>query len=279
MPKRKIGLTTKEIQKLLIDLEDEIFDDSDSDCELENEEDLDQSINFNVVAEDELISQKQNEIFWENPQIFHKAKILPFTGNIMIRGAAELCETESDFFNCIFKNSIVKKVTDETNIYAARILQNATPSNSRRHNPARTQSNEVEMIKFLALILLMGHIEKDNVKKEYWSTDPMLETPFFRTVMPRDRFLNLLRFLHFEDNNIPDKTALDYDRLWKLRYVFDSLNNSFQNIYNPSEELAIDEGNVQTKRGGVIFKTSLRFEESKEKLSQLSVTRLRSQCV
>ncbi|GFW70701.1 hypothetical protein TNCV_2922561 [Trichonephila clavipes] len=39
-----------------------------SDCELENEEDLDQSINFNVVAEDELISQKQNEIFWENPQ-------------------------------------------------------------------------------------------------------------------------------------------------------------------------------------------------------------------
>ncbi|GFW82019.1 hypothetical protein TNCV_771481 [Trichonephila clavipes] len=59
MPKRKRGLTTEEIQKLLIDLEDEIFEDSDSDCELENEEDLDQSINFNVVAEDELISQEQ----------------------------------------------------------------------------------------------------------------------------------------------------------------------------------------------------------------------------
>ncbi|GFX49480.1 piggyBac transposable element-derived protein 4 [Trichonephila clavipes] len=82
----------------------------------------------------------------------------------------------------------------------------------------------------------------------------MLETPFFRTVMPRDRFLNLLRYLHFEDNNnVPDKTALDYDRLWKLRYVFDSLNNSFQNIYNPSEELAIDEVIVSFK-GRVIFK-------------------------
>ncbi|GFX61837.1 hypothetical protein TNCV_1383351 [Trichonephila clavipes] len=103
MPKRKRGLTTEEIQKLLIDLEDEIFDDSDSDCELENEEDLDQSINFNVVADDELISQEQNEIFWENPQIFHKAKILPFTGNIMIRGAAELCETESDFLIAFLK--------------------------------------------------------------------------------------------------------------------------------------------------------------------------------
>ncbi|GFV18786.1 transposable element Tcb2 transposase [Trichonephila clavipes] len=39
MPKRKRGLTTDEIQKVLADLEDEIFDDSDSDCELENEED------------------------------------------------------------------------------------------------------------------------------------------------------------------------------------------------------------------------------------------------
>ncbi|GFW77783.1 hypothetical protein TNCV_2805301 [Trichonephila clavipes] len=39
MPKRKRGLKTDEIQKVLADLEDENFDDSDSDCELENEED------------------------------------------------------------------------------------------------------------------------------------------------------------------------------------------------------------------------------------------------
>ncbi|GFV78167.1 hypothetical protein TNCV_1036351 [Trichonephila clavipes] len=37
MPKRKRGLTTDEIQKVLADLEEEIFDDSDS--ELENEKD------------------------------------------------------------------------------------------------------------------------------------------------------------------------------------------------------------------------------------------------
>ncbi|GFW49570.1 hypothetical protein TNCV_2843511 [Trichonephila clavipes] len=39
MPKCKRGLTTDEIQKVLADLEEEIFDDSDSDCESENEED------------------------------------------------------------------------------------------------------------------------------------------------------------------------------------------------------------------------------------------------
>ncbi|GFT25548.1 hypothetical protein TNCV_1964911, partial [Trichonephila clavipes] len=37
-------LTIEEIQKVLDDLEDEIFDDSDSDCELEDaEDDLEQS--------------------------------------------------------------------------------------------------------------------------------------------------------------------------------------------------------------------------------------------
>ncbi|GFX24409.1 hypothetical protein TNCV_992251 [Trichonephila clavipes] len=55
MPKRKRGLTTDEIQKVLADLEDEIFDDSDSDCELENEEDdlitAQQKINRNYAAQ------------------------------------------------------------------------------------------------------------------------------------------------------------------------------------------------------------------------------------
>ncbi|GFY31611.1 piggyBac transposable element-derived protein 4 [Trichonephila clavipes] len=91
----------------------------------------------------------------------------------------------------------------------------------------------------------MGLVDKDNIK-EYRSTDPMLETPFFKKIMPRDRFLNLLRYLHFENNDhAPDA--------WKLRNVFNSLNNSFQEICDPTEELAIDEVIVAFK-GRIIFK-------------------------
>ncbi|GFX82141.1 uncharacterized protein TNCV_2707711 [Trichonephila clavipes] len=56
MPKRKRGLKTDEIQKVLADLEDEIFDDSDSDCELENEKDdlisAQRKINWNAALQD-----------------------------------------------------------------------------------------------------------------------------------------------------------------------------------------------------------------------------------
>ncbi|GFQ99979.1 piggyBac transposable element-derived protein 4 [Trichonephila clavata] len=99
----------------------------------------------------------------------------------------------------------------------------------------------------------MGDVDKDNIK-EHWSTDPRLETPIFRKIMPRDGFLNLLRYLHFENNDIaPYKTTSDYDRLWKLRNVVISLNNSFQEIYNPTEELDIDEV-IASFKGLIIFK-------------------------
>jgi len=43
------------------------------------------------------------------------------------------------------------------------------------------------------------------------------------------------------------------DRLWKVRNVFDILNQKFSKFYNPSEHLAVDEFIVKYKRR-VIFR-------------------------
>jgi len=45
----------------------------------------------------------------------------------------------------------------------------------------------------------------------------------------------------------------EYDRLWKLRTVFDKLNEAYAKFYNPSEHLAVDEVIVKFK-GRVIFR-------------------------
>jgi len=44
-----------------------------------------------------------------------------------------------------------------------------------------------------------------------------------------------------------------FDRQWKIRDLFEILNNTFSKFYNPSENLAIDEVIVPFK-GRVIFK-------------------------
>ncbi|KAJ8949794.1 hypothetical protein NQ318_000492 [Aromia moschata] len=63
------------------------------------------------------------------------------------------------------------------------------------------------------------------------------ETPIFSQVMSRDRYFQILRFLHFCDNDNIDKN----DRLYKIRCVVDHFKNSFKNSLYPFQNLVIDE--------------------------------------
>jgi len=72
-------------------------------------------------------------------------------------------------------------------------------------------------------------------------------------MMKWDRYLHILRYLHFTDKNEPDRTDEKSDRLWKIQDLFEILNATFSKFYNPSDNLAIDEVIVSFK-GRVIFK-------------------------
>jgi len=87
----------------------------------------------------------------------------------------------------------------------------------------------------------MGHCQHHSLK-DYWSREEQYCTPFYSSVMARDRFFHILRFLHFENSD--DHLNHDdpnYDRLWKIQKIFDTLKNKFCELYNPTEHLAVDE--------------------------------------
>jgi hypothetical protein len=92
-----------------------------------------------------------------------------------------------------------------------------------------------EMYKFFGLVIQMGHNPHHSLK-DYWSRDELYCTPFYSNVMARERFFHILQALHFENND--DR---DYDRLWKIQKNFDTLNNKFCELYNPTEQLAVNE--------------------------------------
>jgi len=56
------------------------------------------------------------------------------------------------------------------------------------------------MMTFIALTLQMGRDLKDTLH-DYWSRLRPLHTPFYGETMTRDRFLHILRFLHFADSS------------------------------------------------------------------------------
>ena len=90
----------------------------------------------------------------------------------------------------------------------------------------------------------MGHIQHHTLQ-DYWATDEVLLTPFFATVMKRNRFfLLLLSFLHFNNNEHYVKCEQDgYDPLYKLGPVYKNIT-SFSENYYPTQNIAIDEGLV-----------------------------------
>ena len=82
----------------------------------------------------------------------------------------------------------------------------------------------------------------------------MLETPVFRKILSLDKFKQILKYLHFSDNsNAPSKTEESYDRLWKIRNIFDILVKNFKNAYNPAQNCVVDEI-IVTFKGRVIFR-------------------------
>ena len=84
-----------------------------------------------------------------------------------------------------------------------------------------------EMYRFFAIKIQMGHDQHDCLK-DYWSKEEQYFTPFYSNMMVCDRFFHILRYLHFENNdNPPNHDDPHYDRLWKIRNIFDTLNNKF----------------------------------------------------
>jgi len=67
------------------------------------------------------------------------------------------------------------------------------------------------------------------------------------------QILHILRFLDFADNLQRPDEGEEYDQLWKLKTVFDKLNEAYAKFYNPSEHLAVHEVIVKFK-SRVIFR-------------------------
>ena len=167
--------------------------------------------------------------------------VYPFSGacgfNVDVTGFSP-----TQFFYQLFVSpDLIRHFVVQTNIFADQFIQShpQLPPHSRVHKWIET--NEEEMKKFLALVLLMGIIHKPQVEM-YWSTDILYSTPVFSAVMTCNRFELLLKFFHLNDNaNEPDKRDPARDRLFKLRPLIDHLFEYFQSTYTPGPSVAVDE--------------------------------------
>ena len=81
-----------------------------------------------------------------------------------------------------------------------------------------TNANEIK--RFFGLIIWIGLVRLPKIEL-YWINDERYNLRFPRSVMSRNRFELLLRFVHFSNNE-------ENDRLCKIIHIINHLNSNFR---------------------------------------------------
>lgn len=156
------------------------------------------------------------------------------TINIEIRESL----TPLDVFSLFITDDILDKIVVETNRYAQQENLQFRRPKSRRNTWVPTNRDEIKL--FFCIVISIGLVRLPHLNL-YWSKKSLYHNQFISSIMPRDRFLLILRFLHFNDN---EGLLESGDKLYRIRPILDRLNERFRTVMTPGRDLVIDESMV-----------------------------------
>ena len=143
-----------------------------------------------------------------------------------------------EVFELFFSPDLMKEIVAESNRYA-----NDTMGEEKFQEWTTMTVNELKAFLGFLILMAINHLPSLN---DYWSRDPLLHYSPIADRIPRDRFRELSRYLHFVDNaSLPPRESPDYDRLGKVRPLINHLSHKFQSLYQPNMEVAVDEAMIK----------------------------------
>lgn len=135
------------------------------------------------------------------------------------------------FFLKVLGPTVISDIVYQSNLYA-----------TQRGKVLNLKDNE--LLAFLGINFFMGYHKLPSYKN-YWSTAEDLKIGVVSRTMTRDRFQQILSYLHINDNTtIPHDNK---DKIYKLRPFVKGLNDRFDILDNGSRELSVDESMIRFK--------------------------------
>ncbi|KAL4125798.1 hypothetical protein QTP88_010038 [Uroleucon formosanum] len=181
----------------------------------------------NVVFQQTQNIQKGSDIWHEDK---YTAQPIPFTGTTgLIVSPVEIFLSEN--------------ITDKSRVTKWKILTVA------------------EFKVFLGLLYHMGTI-RTNRLQDYWKRGYLFDLSCFNSRMSRDRWMLILRCLHFAKNPAQGGEPQPRDRLYKINPLLDIFHENIDRIQYPTRVLAIDESMVLW-RGRLVFRQFIHGKRHK----------------
>lgn len=215
------------------------FEDSESDvsaCEIEDSFiQVQRNPQVLHVSSDSEESDRAIELDWSDVDPPRKNEAFKGSAgpNIFPRNKDKVEDVASMFVG----DDLLEFIALETNKYHAQ--------NSRRYKTSQKTGKwfdvtVTELKKWFALVIIMGLVRKSRIN-DYWSSNPLIETPIFSKTMSRNRFRQILAFLHFSDNENMPRNA---DRLFKIQRIIDYFSTKFKENFYPGQNIFVDEGMI-----------------------------------
>ena len=122
------------------------------------------------------------------------------------------------YFKLFVNNELIDHITFQSNLYATQLSQ----QKSRRAFKSFTKS---EIKSTIGIILLMGIYKLPN-RHIYWA--PYSKVCIIADTMPRSRFEDILRLLHYNDNSLDlNKNDPSHNKLFKIQPLIDHFCRRF----------------------------------------------------
>ncbi|KAJ8939476.1 hypothetical protein NQ318_022530 [Aromia moschata] len=264
----KRPLTEDELRKhaesFLDSSDDEPFVESeDSWAEAENLEDSDR-------AEDEIINNDpedgssddgnsndaQTTFVWNDTPALEN---IIFSGNPGLR-VPHPGNNAYDFFSLLVTDELLNHIVEQTNVYAEEVfLIKSTKEKSRITEWKDVTLKELKV--FLGIWFHMGNI-RINRLQDYWKKDELFAIPGLQKHMSRNRFMLIMRCLHFSKNPTKEDDPGYGDRLHRIRFLQDYFNRRMAEVYYPGKQLSLDESMVLW-RGRLGFRQFIKGKKHK----------------
>ncbi|XP_018573042.1 piggyBac transposable element-derived protein 4 [Anoplophora glabripennis] len=215
-----------------------------SDDSAVSEDEVDFSFTTSNTNAGEFDCEEENEIdeIWKDIQeITAEYKFQGQSTSVINVDYTEIKEP-IDAYNLFVSDEIIRMIYFETNRYAAQSQKNQVNNNSW------TDTDTEELRDFFAIVIAMGLVPLPALHL-YWSKDEIFANKFVSSIMPRDRFMTILKYLHFADNTFLSGS----NRLYKIQPLINMLSSRFRDVLMPGKEIVIDESMIPF-RGRLVFR-------------------------
>jgi hypothetical protein len=182
---------------------------------------------------------------------------IPFQGNPGLQQVPNGTDP-IDFFFLLFNDQLFDLIIEETNIQSDILSAKSESPRARIKGFKHIARDDFEV--FLGLLFHMGNIQAPSLQ-HFWKKDNLYFFPIFKNAMPRDKFANIFRCLHFQ-RNPQTGSCPPTDPLYKIRPLLENFQKSMKNLYIPNKQLSLDES-MLLWRGRLFFRQYIKNKKHK----------------